>query len=700
MKKNILEYHGIGASFYPEQYDSGTWPKWMNLLAEAHIGFVRMGEFFWDKLEPREGVYDFSWLDEIFNQLRKKEIKVLLCTPTAAPPVWVSRSYPDTLPVLSDGRTYSFGIRKHFCHSSENSIAFSEKITEEIARRYASDNIITGWQIDNEYGHPFCHCSVCKQKFTEWLEKEYGTVDNLNRKLKMNFWAQSLEKFSDIPFPVKEGFSPNIWLAYHRFHSANVISFYRRQIEILRKYNTTAPIATNTMVTWHGYDHEENAKNLDIVGVDLYAKPALAGFNFEGLAFESAYVRGMKPGVQNIWYHEAQCGRAGNTYPLPGQTRFWSLLFTGLGGNRITYFRFDNVPGGAERNSYGLVHPSLHTGRIFEEVKTAGADLKKIKPYLDGTVPRRSDIALLYTYETHYDFAHYAPVKEIEGIFGNAFAVHLSGHYSAIAGLGLSADIVFPGSDFSAYKVIIAPALFCLTNDLAAKIQSYIHSGGTFLLTSLSGVTDQNGALREDYPPPGLLSPVFGVETVDYYPWTPELSGLSLHSVRAKTFPEIKPDVWIDEVRVLSKETQVLAEYAHPLLKKIPAVTVRKNGKGSAFYLGSIFSKNQYPAFYKWFLNYIHIKPVLKTASGVHAVSRIQAEREILFLINDHWKKGKFTLTGKWYDTIREKWLTGPVVLNPYEVLVLSSRKIGGNLIEEKMQKKRKQRSEYLKEKI
>ena len=58
-----LHFDGFGAAFYPDQHPRHTWKPYIERMAEAGIAFVRLAEFAWDKLEPQEGQYDFTWLD-------------------------------------------------------------------------------------------------------------------------------------------------------------------------------------------------------------------------------------------------------------------------------------------------------------------------------------------------------------------------------------------------------------------------------------------------------------------------------------------------------------------------------------------------------------------------------------------------------------------------------------------------------------
>ena len=84
--------------YYPEHWPRERWETDVALMQEMGIQVVRMGEFSWHKMEPREGEYDFAWLDEAVSLLGRYGISVILGTPTAAPPAWLVNKYPEILP--------------------------------------------------------------------------------------------------------------------------------------------------------------------------------------------------------------------------------------------------------------------------------------------------------------------------------------------------------------------------------------------------------------------------------------------------------------------------------------------------------------------------------------------------------------------------------------------------------------------------
>ena len=105
----------IGVDYYPEQWDRSLWEQDVCRMKEAGVEIVRMAEFAWSCLEPREGVYDFFWLDEIIDLFEANGIEVFLCTPTCTPPQWLFEKYPEVIQVDKSGQRIPIGIRGHRC---------------------------------------------------------------------------------------------------------------------------------------------------------------------------------------------------------------------------------------------------------------------------------------------------------------------------------------------------------------------------------------------------------------------------------------------------------------------------------------------------------------------------------------------------------------------------------------------------------
>jgi beta-galactosidase GanA len=90
-------------------------------MREAGMNVCRIAEFAWSSLEPNESQYQMDWLERAVTLLHDNGIAVVLGTPTAAPPAWLTHHHPDTLAIESNGRPAQHGNR---CHVAPNSLTY------------------------------------------------------------------------------------------------------------------------------------------------------------------------------------------------------------------------------------------------------------------------------------------------------------------------------------------------------------------------------------------------------------------------------------------------------------------------------------------------------------------------------------------------------------------------------------------------
>ncbi len=79
----------LGVCYYPEHWPEDRWVIDAALMAKLGLTYVRIGEFAWSRLEPAPGELRFAWLDKAIDVLANAGLKVVLGTPTAAPPKWL-----------------------------------------------------------------------------------------------------------------------------------------------------------------------------------------------------------------------------------------------------------------------------------------------------------------------------------------------------------------------------------------------------------------------------------------------------------------------------------------------------------------------------------------------------------------------------------------------------------------------------------
>ncbi|MDO6730995.1 beta-galactosidase [Marinovum sp. 2_MG-2023] len=533
----------LGTCYYPEQWTRDIWEEDARRMAEAGLTWVRIGEFAWSRLEPQPGQYDFDWLDDAITVLGAAGLKVVLGTPTATPPRWLVDRYPDMLAVDAEGRPRKFGSRRHYCFSHAEYKAECARIVTKLAERYGKNPHVAAWQTDNEYG---CHDTIisysgaARAAFRTWLRGQYpgpgndGDIGALNAAWGNVFWSMEYDGFDQIDLPNLTVTEPNPAhvLAFRRFSSDQVVAFNRVQTDILRAHSS-APLSHNYMGRITDFDHFKVGADLDIATWDSYPLGFLEDRVGADPARQRAYARqgdpdfqafhhdlyravaGCAPGVSSAsgkparwWVMEQQPGPVNwapyNPAPLPGMVRLWSWEAFAHGAEAVCYFRWRQAPFAQEQMHSGLLRPDNVEAPGLDEARQVFAELKDAPEVPEG----QAAVALIFDYDADFAWAT-QPHGLGLSYFGLVFDT-----YRAMRGLGLSVDILPPGTtDFAGYKVIAAPGLMHMSDGLKSAL---VAADAQVLIGPRSGARDEDMAIPLPLPPdiPGLDVTVAHVESL------------------------------------------------------------------------------------------------------------------------------------------------------------------------------------------
>src|SRR5579875_1623508 len=335
----------FGVDYYPDQTPEHLWQQDAEAMAAYGVTSVRIAEFAWALMEPQEGIYDFDWLHRAVRLLHAHGIDVILGTPSAAPPPWLTQKYPEVLMVNDQGMTLSPGSRRFTCPTNATYRRLCVNIATQMARAFSNTPGIVGWQIDNELtlgSSPRCYCKYCRAGFQQWLRQKYGTLANLNQKWGTVFWSNTYTDFAQIPVPLPSGAPPNPGLAldYDRYQSYANADFLKSQLAVLRRLCPQHFVTTNNVGGLvDNIDLRELYRDLDFVSDDNY--PGFFAIMAHGkgagamspaamaatTSFSLDFMRSVKDG-EPFFIMEEQTGKSGQSVfspqPEPGQLRLWS----------------------------------------------------------------------------------------------------------------------------------------------------------------------------------------------------------------------------------------------------------------------------------------------------------------------------------------------------------------------------------------
>lgn len=682
-----------GGDYNPEQWDAATWEKDVRLMREAGVNLVTVGVFSWARYEPRPGVRDFDWLDEVLDLLHAYDIVVDLATPTASPPAWLGREHPDTLPVDADGVRLVAGSRNHFSPASRVYRDHALAITRDLVERCTEHPAVRMWHVGNEFGQ-VCHGEESADRFRDWLRARYGSVDALNDAWGTTFWSQHYDRFDEIVPPRRMPYhvNPAQHLDWRRYTSDLLLDLYREQRDVIREYDAVRPVTTNFMGFFPGVDYWSWAGDLDVVSDDTYPDPG-----DPHAPADTALVRDLMRSLRDgePWFlMESATGavswRDHNLPKSPARSRLESLQAVARGADGVCFFQWRASRVGAERfHSAMLPHAGPDTA-VHQGVRRLGADLARLRPVAGGGVPAR--VAVLWDWPSWWAASEPAlPTDRLDPLD------QVRRWYRVLWQDGVAVDVVRPGAWLTGYDVVLVPNLFLMEPTTADRLREVVQRGGSVVVGPLTGVVDGDARVRTGRFPV-LLTDVLGVGGEEWAPLPdggvrldlPETSEGSESSgdpasgagsgggtrprgdgVRGSSAPRAT----ILGERLRADDAETLATFAEGHLAGCPAVTRRVSADGgAAWYVGTVPDDALLGVVLREAVRRAGVDGVLPAVAahpGLEAVSRGDA----LFLLNHASRGVTVEVPGVYTDLLTGDVVSGEVTVDGEDAVVLRERR-------------------------
>ncbi len=656
----------FGVCYYPEQWPESYWEQDARRMQECGVNTVRMGEFGWALMEPREGHYDFSLFDRAIATLGRHGIKTIFGTPTAAPPKWLTHKYPEVLNVLDDGQRVNDQSRRQYSYNSSIYRRFFREIVEALARHYRDNTNVIGWQIDNEINNedPEDFSDSARAAFRTWLQKKYGTLDELNTRWGTVVWSQIYSDWDqiDLPFPTPAYHNPALMLDYRRFISDSATDYLNEQVKILRRY------CPNDFLTHNGVFQNINyytfSRNLDIYAFDNY--PTFEDSPEYPTGAKLTLVRGF---MGRFMIMEQLTGPAGQTYllrtPRPGQMRLWAMQAVALGADSLLHFRWRSARRGAEEYWFGVLDHDNVPRERFQDFKREGLEMQKIGPQVFGS-KIISKIAAIKDFEDEWVFDYQFLTKEV-----NVGAVYTA-LFQAASEQRYNIDFVSPTADLSRYKLVFAPQLALMDPELANRLREFVEQGGTLVMSAESAIKNRDNAFTMDTIPIGLTN-LFGVELDSFQTYQPPSD--TNNAIRFDDGSAVPVQVFAE---VLHPTTaRVIGRWECDYLKGSTAATEQQFGKGKAVYYGSLFNLDAARYLMKRYAGEIGLKPLLPDVpEQVEVTRRTKGTTDFYFLLNHGDSPVMVNVGDGFSDILAGEATTANLTLAPFGYRVLKHERL------------------------
>jgi len=661
-----------GGDYNPEQWPREVWDDDMRLFRLAGIDIATVGVFSWSLLQPSEDTYDFEWLDEVVERLHANGIAVCLATATAAHPAWMAHRHPDVLRVDLQGRRRAYGQRHNSCPSSPTYRTYATELAGRLAERYGGHPALAVWHVNNEYGGR-CYCDACAASFRTWLRRRYGDLDAVNEAWNTRFWSHTFFEWDEIVPPnllsehldERRTAFQGISLDYARFSSDNLLACFLLERDAVREHSTDVPITTNMMGSYEPLDYFAWAPHLDVVSWDSY--PAL-DTPVSTTAFRHDLMRGLKDGQPFMLMEQTpsqQNWQPYNSLKRPGVMRLWSLQAVARGADTVMFFQLRRSRGACEKFHGAVIEHAGHEHtRVFRECAELGAELTALgDTALGARVEAR--VAIVFDWDTWWALGYSSGPSVDLDYLGEALAWH-----RALFDRNLPVDVVGVGADLTRYDLVLAPLLYMVKPGFAAALEAFVAGGGRFVTTYVSGIVDERDLVTlGGYP--GELRPLLGI-------WVEETDALLpgsgnrivVHDPGDGFAAEYACDLLCDIVHAESAD--VVAVYGDDFYAGTPVVTKHRYGSGEAWYVGSRAEQAFRGDLVAALCLEAGIAAPLTVPTGVEVTRRECDGRRVVFVLNHNDEACDVDLGPSTYrDAVRDRPLTGTVVLPPKDVLIL-----------------------------
>ena len=676
----------FGVNYHPEhwvypyagtaQEPEARWKKDVQLMKDAGVNVVRMGEFIWGLCEPEEGKFDFAWLKRAMDLMGEAGIEVVLATPTAAPPIWLAKKHPEILPIDANGLPLHEGTRQAVCLNCDIFWDYSKRIIRAMVEALGKHPQLIAWQIDNNLGGHTQHYSFNEESrhdWHAWLQAKYETIPRLNELMGTRFWSQNVTNWSDVPMPMVAPtvHNPALVLDWTRFCSDTVVAFVKMQADLLRELTPNAPVTGNLRAFTQHLDLFDVAENIDFVGVNSNAtiKSKSAENACEIDLLRSLKKTGVKipGGSENFWVIEQKAGHVNwqdvNSLVRPGVVRLFTYQLISRGADGVLYFFWRQPRIGSEKFYGGvLTHDGRGENRVYKEISQIGQEMQLLAPIIKGTkvvagacilISPESEWALEFPRQPNRFF------KQRD---------HLQLFHTALHDRNMAVDFARTTEDLSKYRIVFAPSLHSLAAGEADALKFYVQNGGTLVGTFNSGLVDEHQIAPDDGFPNNLTD-LFGLEVQEFDPLPPDQENHltfkgGFHSSHVHT-----AKLWCDLIE--PKGCQIIASYTKDFYAGRPAMTMNDFGSGKAIYIGTMSQQPFYYDLVDWLRQLCGLHQLLKVPDAVEVSMRQNDDTRIYFLLNHQNTPVRITFYKPMHDFLTARTFTGTYDLPPHGVLVL-----------------------------
>ncbi len=462
---------------------------------------------------------------------------------------------------------------------------------DRAVRRYIKEAVnalkehpaVWGWDVFNE-AHFRSEDPFTIKEYQKWLEKRYGSIENLNTR-----WYRRFSDFSQIN-PADRDVAYSVWSSvlpavdFELFLSENLTEQCRRWVNYVKDFDSSHPVVVDgtsgqllkSSVRGRCNDEFRTAETCDVFGGTYYPKswgnnmtdrPWELSANYR-IAASAAEKAGKSFIISELQTHTQSALTPGSEVS-PGELSAWIWSGIAAGAEAFQLWRWRPFLHGYQSTGRGLTSLDGTPGKRAEAVKEMCSVIRSNEGLFATMKPERDQVRIVTSYHSrlYYDvFMKNVNVKHHEELIGWYKIFWASGIPTGFT------DLDSLDERDMATKILVLPAMISLSDGQCSKLAEYVRNGGILIADARLNTVDEYGVVRAEAIPGSILGEVFGVKEIET--GTPENYKFGES--------EIKASFMSQELEV-SVSTEVIAS----TISGKAAVTVNTYGKGKAVYINN-----------------------------------------------------------------------------------------------------------------
>jgi beta-galactosidase len=609
----IAVWYGGGKARAPMQESNAranreAWKKDLEQIRE--LGFPAVKTWVeWASSERTESKYDLDNLEQLLELADETGLRVIIQVYVDSAPDWVGEKFPDARFVAQNGDAIPSQAAPGFCTDhpeiAKRVAAFYRAIAGRAVKHrsfYAydlwSEPHIINWAIINYIPDAqFCFCKHTIAKFRAWLERKYGTLQNLNIA-----WYRGFERWEQVE-PPRFGtiLSYSDFIDWKNFISDKLADDLRERRAAVRSVDDRHPATSHAaapciFTSPFGGDGTPDdwkmAAAADFYGTSIYPKHSSAAAPWSTLRRAGALDFIRSSGIRNNGFYigELQAGfgttgvKVGESV-TPEDMEDWIWTVTARGARSISLYAYYPMSSGYESGGYGLIELD---GTLTPRSRRAGSIAAILNRHADFFLkarPAAAAAAILYN-----PAAHLVGGEQSGGIRGGV-RDSLFGYYRTFFDRNVPADFVhvmdLESGNWGKYKLLIVPYAIMLSSKAAAEIERFVAGGGRVLAEARTAWNDERGWATPIIPGGGLHE-TFGCRELEVRPKSKTLIRLTaplIQSTGASATPPVEfgGAIYEEVLRTIGMSAKVIGTFEDGA----PAVVLNQHGKGAAIFVGS-----------------------------------------------------------------------------------------------------------------